>query len=97
MDNSLDESSLENDRFLAMLRQEETVKLNPTAYKPTTGNSSDSLLHVNRSKFDLTLLQSQSTEESVIFSNSSASPIRMRFNECPFQISSNKSVNYLLA
>lgn len=52
---------------------------------------------VNRSRVEVTLLQTQSGKETVTFTNPTSHAIRMRFNECPFPIQSDKSLNYVLA
>jgi len=64
--------------------------------KSTARDSSDLLL-VDKTSISLTLLSSQSARETIAFTNPTASPIRMRFDECPFRIQSDKLLGFVLA
>lgn len=97
IDHSLDQSSIQNDDFLEMVQRQEkigTVSTFPT--KSATRNSNELLL-VDRTAIEITLLQTQVTRQTIAFTNPTANPIRMRFNECPFQIQSSQMLGFVLA
>jgi hypothetical protein len=45
----------------------------------------------------MTLIQSQSVEETICFTNITSFSIKVKFNECPFQIHSQKSLSFVQA
>lgn len=97
IDHSLDGSSIDNDGFLDMIREDQRQMKEEEREEKTPANRKQEYLMVNRSRVEVTLLQTQSGKETVTFTNPTSHAIKMRFNECPFPIQSDKSLNYVLA
>lgn len=96
IDHSLD-LSMEHDTFLEKLqlgRMSEKLKV---VHVPPSFPKGSQYLTVNKDRIEMTLLQSQSVEEAIAFTNITSFPIRMKFNECPFQIHSEKSLSFVQA
>ena len=60
IDHELDESSIENDDFLEMVKREEKMLDRSSYDTKSVGKNSSDLLLVDRTNINLTLLESQS-------------------------------------
>jgi hypothetical protein len=98
IDHELDESSIEQDDFLEVVQKEEKMMAANSNFKTTsTVKTLSELLLVDRTHISLTLLEGQSVRECVAFTNPTASPIRMRLDECPFQVQSDTLLGFVSA
>lgn len=96
IDHSLD-MSMEHDTFLEKLQLGRLSEKIRTVHMQPSFPKESQYLMVNKDRIEMTLLQSQSVEEVITFTNVACFPIRMKFNECPFQIHSEKSLSFVQA
>jgi len=79
-----------------MLRHEEKGTNLVNAVRQVESKEREAVL-ADKTNVELILVETQSTKETIVFTNITSNKIRLKFNECPFQLKNNQMLGFLLA